>query len=192
MAGLLPQVGKLTLGLILILLSGCSHKAGIPKAVSPVGPIEISSTDGQCRLTVPPGWAADPELNASAELQVSNRKEELYSVVLTEARADFDEMSLEKYSRITRRALMKTLKSPRPAGPKKLTIDGSPAVQYEINGVMDGINVVYLHTIVEGKKNYFQLLAWTMKSKFEAEHPTLDKIVNSFHALDPAPSKPGA
>ena len=172
---------------MIVVLSGCARVPSSPRPPVAPSPKVISSADGQCRLTVPPGWAEDPELNAGAELQVSNKKDELFAVVMTESKSDLDEMSKEKYSRITRRALAKSLKSSKTTGPKKLTISSVPALQYQVSGKMDGLDVVYLHTAIEGKKNFYQILAWTQKSKFDTIRPMLDQIISSFQEVEAAP-----
>jgi len=167
-------------------LTGCARAPSAPRVAALPTPRVIASTDGKCSLTIPSGWAEDNELYPGAELQVSNKKEELFVVILSEPRKDFEEMTRDKYSRITRRALANSLRSVKTAGPTKPSVAGTTALQYQIAGKLDGMDVVYLHTAVEGKRDFHQILAWTTKSKFDAARATLDQIIASFRETEAA------
>src|SRR5260221_5952714 len=160
--------------------SGCARAPSAPRVTPPPTPKEIASADGLCRLTVPPTWSEDNDLYPGAELQVSNKKEELFVVVMAESKSELDGMTKEKYSRITRRALAKSLKAAKTTGPNKMTVGGAPGLQYQISGKMDGMEVVYLHTAIEGRKSFYQVLAWTQKGKFDEARPGFEQIIGSF------------
>jgi hypothetical protein len=109
----------------------------------------------------------------------------MYVVVLSENRLDFDDMSLEKNSEITRKGLLEGSKSPQTSEPRKLTVNGSPALQYEIRAIVDNLHIVYLHTTVETAENYHQILAWSLRSRFEKAKPVFQDLIASFRETPP-------
>ena len=141
------------------------------------------SADKSAQITIPMGWKEDRYLHDSAELQSSNRSQESYIIVLSESKEDFDQMTLEKHSEITRATLMQSLTGPELGSPVRLTIHNQPALQYEIRGTINNLKVVYVHTTVETAGHFHQILAWTLRSKFEKNRPLLLQLTNSFHEL---------
>src|SRR5687768_5927209 len=72
----------------------------------------IASTDGRSQLTVPGNWRVDSQLHEGAELQVSDRVSEMYVVVLSESKADFDNITIDKHAELTRGIVLDNLSSP--------------------------------------------------------------------------------
>jgi hypothetical protein len=132
------------------------------------------------QVSIPSGWTEDRDLHDSAELQASNRIKELYVIVLSESKEDFQDMTLDKHSEITRGTLIKSLTEPQTSAPTSLKVNGHPAVQYEIRGFINNLSVVYLHTTVETEKSIHQILTWTLKSMYEKNKPALQKVTESF------------
>lgn len=140
----------------------------------------LTTKDGQGKVNLPKGWSKDQELNDEADLQASNRSEEMYMIVLTESKKDFRNITLAKHSELTRGTLLKSLTSPKVEGPTQLTINNYPAVQYEIHGGIDNINAAYLHTTVETENNFHQILVWTLESQFSKNRDELQQVTQSF------------
>src|SRR5438874_8527575 len=63
---------------------------------------EIASDDGKMRVTVPGTWTKLPELNKKATLQVGDKSKQMYLIVITDAKADFQDLTLEKDHDMTR------------------------------------------------------------------------------------------
>lgn len=177
------------IAVIVTMLSGCSIpglKGPGSTGTKPAGNENIiKATDGTSQIKAPRDWKADSGLNDKANLQASNRFKEQYLIVLSENREDFAGIDLAKHSEITRGLLTKSLKNIKLEGPKELTINGAPAVQYVIYGEVSNLNAVYIHTTVETEKYFHQVLAWTLKSKFDDNKPVLEEVINSFQELKP-------
>jgi hypothetical protein len=154
----------------------------------------LVGSDGQSQITLLNGWVEDRELHDSAEIQASKRGSEEYVIVLSENKADFENLTIEQHSEITRGLLVESLTDPEITGPTDVTTVGSnPAVQYEIQGTIEGINVAYLHTTVETPTKYHQILAWTLPSSFERNKPELQQVIQSFKEVEaPAATEPPA
>ncbi len=145
---------------------------------------DILSADKKIQLTVPGGWREEKDLNEKADIQAGHRGSNQFVIVLSEGKEDFEGMTLQKHSDITRASVVESLKDPQVTGPKSLTINGSPALQYEIRGVFEGyLKIVYLHTTVETPKHFHQILTWTNASAFEKYRPTFEKIIGYFREL---------
>jgi hypothetical protein len=149
----------------------------------------LKSIDGQTQIVLPGGWKAYRKLNDAAELQAANLGKNLYILVLTESKDDFDRISLKQHSAITRDSLLKSLTAPEVMGPKELTVSGYPALQFEIRGQIDNTKICYLHTTVETAQNFHQILAWTSKSGFEKNKMELQQVINSFREIQNTSAK---
>ena len=66
--------------------------------------------------------------------------------MITDAKTDLDNFTLEKHHQQTRDRMLKKMKNASVTQPISLTIDGHPAVQDELTGTEKGANVVFLHT----------------------------------------------
>ncbi len=149
---------------------------------SSTGTVLLGST-GQTQITLPDRWSEDRELHASAEVQASNRPAEMYTIILSESKADFGSLLLEEHSEITRELLTENLSDVTQSQPTRLTVNGHPALEYEIRASIDNIEVVYIHTTVETPTNFHQILAWTLPNNFAANQQELRQVIQSFQEV---------
>jgi hypothetical protein len=103
---------------------------------------EIASDDGRIRVTVPGTWTKLPELNKQASLQVANKRNEVYLIVITDTKTDLDSLTLQKHHQQTRDRMLQKMKNASATEPVSLTIDGHLALQDELTGTENGTNVV--------------------------------------------------
>ena len=96
-----------TLALLFGVVAGC-------KSLQKLGsPTVLKSPDGKFQLTVPAGWRAEPGLNDAAEIQAANKLNDMYAIVLIESKSDFPkEMTLDKFTDISKNTMMATTKAP--------------------------------------------------------------------------------
>jgi hypothetical protein len=143
---------------------------------------EIASGDGKIRVNVPGTWTKMPELNKQASLQVGNNHNEVYLIVITDTKADLDNFTLEKHQQRTRDRMLEKMKNASATQPVSTTIDGHPALQDEITGTENGTNIVFLHTTVDDGDHFQQILAWTLKSRWEKQNQLLREVTASFRS----------
>jgi hypothetical protein len=148
-----------------------------------VEPTVITASDGQSRVTIPAGWSSQEDLHDEAEIQAANGRQEQYLIVLTENKSDFVDTDLARYAEIVSESLVETAGMNEAPEAKSATINGRPAIQYEISGTVDNLKIVYWLTAVEGTKNYYQVLTWTLASKAEENAPILQQVVESFEEV---------
>lgn len=156
-----------------VLIDRMSSRASTPQV--------LTSTDGRFQLTVPGDWLKETELNERADLQAANRVRETYAAVISESKQDFtEEMTLERFTSVTRNAILAGVHSAQSAEPTPTSINGNPALQYEIRGAVEGVNIVYIITTVETSEHYHQILTWTLPSRFDQYRDTLLDVTRSF------------
>jgi Domain of unknown function (DUF4190) len=143
---------------------------------------EIASDDGNMRVTVPGTWTKLPELHKQASLQVGNKSKDVYLIVITDTKTDLDGFTLEKHHQQTRDRMLQTMKNASATEPVSLTIDSHPALQDELTGTEKGTNVVFLHTTVDDGDHFQQILAWTLKSRWQKENQLLREATESFRS----------
>jgi hypothetical protein len=142
--------------------------------------MEISSEDGKIKVTVSGMWVKMPELNKEATLQVGYTGKEMYLIVLSHAKSDSQNLTLENHHQITRDRMLQKMKNASASEPVPLTIDGHPAMQDELSGAKDGTNVVFLHTTVDDGDHFQQILAWTLESRWQQQNQLLREITGTF------------
>jgi Domain of unknown function (DUF4190) len=143
---------------------------------------EIASEGGKIKVSAPGTWATLTDLNRQASLQVGNKRNEVYLIVISDAKADLDNFTLERHHQQTRDRMLQKMKNPSATEPVSLTIDGHPALQDELTGTEKGANVIFLHTTVDDGDGFQQILAWTLKSRWQKQNQLLREVTESFHS----------
>jgi hypothetical protein len=192
--GALGGKGIATVGLILGYIALAIGIMGIPLLVSMIQSDrerlqrlsterrEIASDNGKIKVNVPGTWTKLPELNKQASLQVGNKSKEVYLIVITDTKADLDNFNLEKHHQQIRDRMLQKMKNASATQPVSLTIDGHPALQDELTGTEKGTNVVFLHTTVDDGDHFQQILAWTLKSRWQKQNELLREVTASFRS----------
>ena len=139
-------------------------------------------TDGELGLasiTLPARWRAATALNDQAAIQASDPFRQRFAVVISEAREDFDvTVDLSDHAGRTLTQLSDSLRLVAINGPIERTIQGCRALQFEVEGYHQGVSLVYLHTTIEGRRAYHQVLAWSTRSAYDRK--VFDDVVDGF------------
>jgi hypothetical protein len=125
------------------------------------------SKDGTLRITAPWGWRSETDLNKIAVLQACDPPQQVCLVVIREARTT-GSVTLERFSRVARGLALKNLQGGIESAPVSLQVDGHDALQYELRGMINQINFVYLHTSMLTPTHYYQAIGWTSAEVFRA------------------------
>jgi Domain of unknown function (DUF4190) len=143
---------------------------------------QIASEDGKLSVTASGFWVKMPNLNKRATLQVGYKDNEMYLIVISNPKSTVPNMTLEKHHQTTRDRMLQEMQNSSATETASLTIDGHPALQDEVSGTQNGINLVFLHTTVDEGDNFHQILAWTLKSRWQKQNEQLREATNSFHS----------
>jgi hypothetical protein len=143
---------------------------------------EIASDDGKLTLTTSGYWVKRTDLNTKASLQAGYKDKDMYAMVLSEAKSTVPNMSLQQNHQITREHMLKQMSDSSATETVSVTIDRHPALQDELTGTNHGKNITFLHTTVDEGDSFQQIMAWTMKNRWEKQNAELREVTNSFHA----------
>ena len=149
---------------------------------------EIASDDGKIKVTVPGTWTKMPGLNKQASLQVGYKSKQMYLIVITDAKADVPDLTLEKHHQLTRDRMLQKMKNASATKSVSRTIDGHPALQDELTGTKKGPALFrerpwgFLHTTVDDGDHFQQILVWTLKSRWQKQNELLREITETFRS----------
>jgi hypothetical protein len=142
----------------------------------------IENQDKGIRLTVPSSWTTVETLRPDADIYAANEAEALYVLVLADDQSSLvGQFSLEDNASQYRRLLARQLDRYDRQTPTDLNaVNGQAAVQYEIRGQIEGVDIVYLHTTIKGEAHYYQVIGWTRADRYEAQKSALETVITSF------------
>lgn len=63
---------------------------------------------------------------------------------------------------------------------RKLSVNGLPAIQHKFKAAVEGVDVIFWTTYVEGKNHFYQVQAWTLASMEAQNEKGLLKVADSF------------
>jgi hypothetical protein len=144
---------------------------------------EIISQDGLFKLKIPNDWKTLKNLNEAASIQVGNLMKEQYLIVIVDMKEDF-EGSLTEHVSITSQRIVTSANNAQISEPEYLYINGRQAIRYYITGTIGRAKVEYIQTTIEGQQAYYQILAWTLPSRFEDASGVFEQVVQSFQEID--------
>ena len=147
----------------------------------------ITSDDGKLRITVTGMWTKMSGLNKQASLQVGDKSARMFLMVISDAKAEVPNLTLETHHQLTRDRMLGKMKNASATQPVSLTIDGHAALQDELTGIEKGPALfhekwVFLHTTVDDGDRYQQILAWTLKSRWQKQNELLREVTASFRS----------
>jgi len=177
-------------GIFLTAVLGCSLFNKIKKEVEKTQtPQTLTASDGSSQIVVPGNWQTRSDLNDEATIQAGNLIGEVYVVVLRESKEDYGKKTdLDFFTNLVRDNFKGTVTEPVLSEPISLNINGHAAKQFETGGEMDNINIKYIYTTVETPKNYYQIITWTLASRYTENKVKLLEVSNSFKEIDGQPA----
>lgn len=179
-------------GLFLCAVLGCGVFNQIKKSIEEAQkPQVMTSTDGKCQVTVPGSWQKQTTLNDVATIQAANLLGELYVIVIPESKEDIDKsVNLDFVTNVIRENLTKSINSTVFSEPVSVTINGMPAKQFEVSGEAENVKIKYLYAVVDAPQTYYQVVTWTLTSRFESNKDKLLEVINSFKETGSTPPPP--
>jgi len=150
----------------------------------PKEPKKVDFLDKSFAVLMPKSWSLKSDLNDQADLQMGNPFKEAYTIIITENKMDFDDISLEEHSDLTRSLIQRGLKGYHESDPEIIDMGDIQAIRYRLTGSLDGINLVYWHVTLETENHYHQMILWSLKSKFMKNETDFNSVIHSFEMLD--------
>ena len=151
----------------------------VPKMLRRRGAVLGDSELGLAQVRLPPGWIPATDLNEGSWLQALDPLRNRYLIVISESRDDFDpQMDAHEHSSRTRAALAASVRLLAVRGPSERQVGGCKAIQYELDALTDRTMLTYLHTTVEGRRAFHQVLTWATRSWFD--RAIFDALLDGF------------
>jgi hypothetical protein len=174
----------LTLALIFA-LTGCStfmegFREGIGVGNDADGPQTVSSAESNLSLVFPGSWKEN-ELNSIASLQMAQVVREQYLLVIEEYTSDFGySFTLDDYASTILNNMLNTIDTTDSPVIRdtKIGLDIN-AKQFEITATVDNIKAKYLVSFAEVNGIFYQFVAWSLQSKYDAAKPVFEEILDS-------------
>jgi hypothetical protein len=144
-------------------------------------------------LDIPDSFVKADNLNDEASLQYQNALKEFYVIVMSEPKEDFDNAialyqvdmtpDLDGYYKAIQLNLKNAIKNIKIFNEKNTEINGRKAKIFSITGNVEGYDIFYRYAIVQGKKDYYQIMLWTEKKNGNSYLSAMDRSIHSFKEL---------
>lgn len=158
---------------------------GVVRWARPAGP---TLADGDLRLArfrLPAGWRQARDLNEGAGVQAIDPLHGRHVIVISESLEDYAlGVTVQDHATITLGLLVRGIHVVQLSDPRRATIAGHEAVQYEIEGFHDNTWVKYLHTTIAGRRAFHQVIAWATQSRYD--RAAFDALLEGF-SEEPGP-----
>ena len=144
----------------------------------------IYSEDGLFSVTIPKGWVqvTDYSLNDIADLQALKYFGSQYFVAFMENKDDL-EYTFDEWMEYVIEEYLASFDEVDISDSNEILIDNQPAKQFEIKGTIDRTKVTILATYINGENHFAQVLAWSLRSKYQSSVNDLKAITNSIRGL---------
>lgn len=149
-------------------------------AIGPAHARTLYSDDGISELNVPEYWEVSPHLSRSAVLRAFDPQSGTALIVNTYLPDDINPMALAKQAEDLSHALLDGLENGQLSAARQLTIQGQPAIEYEVTGLLNGMPQRHLSTVVEGRTAKHHLIVWPWSVDDPAVREAQRKLVASF------------
>ena len=140
----------------------------------------IHSDDGISEIRVPGEWAPRADISQSAALRIADSHRDIYLIANTYLPAEGRPMAFAEFARELNAPLLENLEDGRITTARKTTINGRPALEYEISGRIGDTRFAYLSTVIEGKRARHHLLGWGLEEAGTPVYGTLRDVAKNF------------
>jgi len=156
---------------------------------------QMISVGNKYSLSIPSFLTKVNNLNDDASLQYQHAWKEFYVIAIDESKDEMQNAliennltytyknNIEGYSKLIMDVFNDGLSNPYQSELIDTTINKMPAKLTTLSGTVEGIDVFYSIGIYEGKDSYYQVLAWTLKSKQYSYKTKMNKILYSLAEL---------
>jgi len=173
-------IAILAIAILMSVALGCAALREVNKAAKQSNePKIVTSTDGKVQLTVPPGWKTQ-NLNDQAIIQVAKAREELYTIVIASNKVDFDDnVGVDDVVSLVQRDMKSTVENAEISDSSPIEINGLSGKQFEVKGSVDMLKVTYIYYVIDTKETFYQVMSWTLTSRFQKNAPILREVMSS-------------
>ena len=104
-------------------------------------------------------------------------------IVFVDQKDKYGDIELAEFAEGAQKKLVKRLGAPKISPPVEFKIGELPAIQFEITGGAGGSTYVYHQTLIQGPRNFYEILMWTPKKELDKNQYMIHEAVNSFKEI---------
>lgn len=164
---------------------GASLSTGTKEEASPEETVIMLSDDSELQLQVPDSWEELKGLNPAASIEVGNKFDENYAIVISDSMEDFgDPPPLEDFANVQLRLFTNRMESVDVSEGVSVEDYDTPAIRHEVRATIDNLNVTYMVTFLKTENRFAQIITWTLASRWEDNRGILERVSNSLQELE--------
>lgn len=114
---------------------------------------------------------------------IDEKKKEMHAALETNGLSEIYSNNVEGYATLLFDDIKTRIKVKSNTPLKKERINGLDARTYEVNALVDGMDIYYNIAYVEGAKTYYQILTWSSISEKSKHKDKMKQIIHSFKEL---------
>ena len=151
----------------------------------------IHSKDGMVQINLPPGWRELTNVERKQDIQIQCVKTAAMSRVFSDPIENFKSNSMDDNAKAFVEAVVNggDIENCTATGPKKLTVNGVKALQYEMRGRIKSQDVIYQITFVDSPTRLNGIMSFTTPSHWEEMQDDFRSIYGSFKLARPPSRK---
>jgi hypothetical protein len=170
----------LSFALMIICCAGCKPAGGGSSTV-------LTSPDGRVSITAPAGWEKHTfKSDRPKSIGIRNKAQNGWGEILIESKSDLkDGLTLSGYADIVLKKVevRKASENRTVSEPTSLTINGYPAMRYDIKATVQNTKFIYARTFVETPDFFVQVMLWTVPSDLAENQADFDSIAGSLKQI---------
>lgn len=151
--------------------------------------------DNLYQLDVPTYIKEMPSLHPEASLKYANIFKEAYTITLDENKEDFvtlvkeleeydgKKSIIDNYASVQKRMFEERVEVSNFQHYGISSINGLEARQVKLNGKVDGIDIFYVITFIEGRENIYMIMNWTIADNANKLENTFEYISGTFNLI---------
>jgi hypothetical protein len=173
-------IGLLAIGGIVFSGIFAGVKAAKANSEAPV----FTSADGHYAITGAPGWRVLDLESTDATLQIGNLFDEEYLIVIPDVKAELgEEFGLQEFAEIASGQTADAVEDGESGDLVEMEFGGLPGYRRVVRGIIEGNDISYLLSYVEGKDHFYQIMAWTLTDRKAKVFPRLEAAAATFTEL---------
>jgi hypothetical protein len=154
----------------------------------PASPLPVSEHESKLHLELSPGWVARPLTDAQRSLGIIYLAENKPLDLATELRAyrRSDVTDLADFATSQQARLASILDNPKSSAITPATLDGRPAIHFEVEGVSRKapyFGIGYVGIVIQGEVEVAYLVAYTYVAAFPSEKDALAHVADGIRGL---------
>lgn len=143
------------------------------------------------QLRIPETMQKSNELHDFARLQYADEQKGFFLIGIDESKSELSNLQLyyelEDYSHFVTRTVSDGLDTVNVSATTTQDINGLSCISTDLFGAMtsneEPLEVYYRLMVMESSSSFYQVIAWTARSRFESFRPIADEIECSFREL---------